>query len=275
MVVSQLLGIPFSFTAHAWDIFKEQAMLPSKLLAADFTVTISKYNLQFLSQLCPTAADRIHVIRCGVNLARFSYRNEYPSASPPHILSVSRLTEKKGVVRIIEACVLLRDQGIDFACTIVGDGPQRAALQRLITARRLQNRVKLVGGLVQSELRELWQRAHVFVLPCTIASDGNRDGIPIALMEAMALGVPVISTTISGIPELIEDGVSGLLVPPDDVDALGQAIVRLLSEPKLATRLAREGRHCVEREYDVRQNTTKKALLFETARRDDHPREAV
>lgn len=265
MVIGQLLDIPFSFTAHAWDIFKEQAMLPAKLRAADFTVTISEYNRRYLSQLCPAAADRIHVVRCGVNLARFSHRREYRNANPPHILSVGRLVEKKGLSYLVDACAHLRDGGIDFTCTIVGDGPQRDALERLIAARDLQEIVKLAGGLPQEDLCDLWQMACVFVLPCTITRNGNRDGIPVVLMEAMASGVPVVSTTVSGIPELVEDGVTGLLVPPDDAEALSQAISHLLADPDLAARLARAGRQRVEREYDVVRNTRNKAHLLGVA----------
>jgi glycosyltransferase involved in cell wall biosynthesis len=264
MVISQLQDIPFSFTAHAWDIFKEQALLPAKLRAADFAVTISEYNRRYLSQLCPAAADRIHVVRCGVNLARFCQRESH-KADLPHILSVGRLVEKKGLPCLVEACAQLRDWGVDFACTIVGDGPQRSALERLIAVRGLQDVVELAGGLPQEELRDLWQMARVFVLPCTITRNGNRDGIPVALMEAMASGVPVISTAVSGIPELVESGVTGLLVPPDDAEALSQAISRLLADPGLATRLARAGRQRVEWEYNVIRNTRNKARLLGVA----------
>ena len=265
MVIGQLLDVPFSFTAHAWDIFKEQAMLPAKLRTADFAVTISEYNRRYLSRLCPSAADRIHVVRCGVNLARFSHQRECCKADPPHILSVGRLVEKKGLSYLVEACARLRDRGVDFACTIVGDGPQQHALERLIAARDLQEVVKLAGGLPQEELCDLWQMTCVFVLPCTITRNGNRDGIPVVLMEAMASGVPVVSTTVSGIPELVEDGVTGLLVPPDDAEVLSQAISRLLTDPELAARLARAGRQRVEREYDVVRNTRHKAHLLGVA----------
>jgi glycosyltransferase involved in cell wall biosynthesis len=265
MVIGRLLSIPFSFTAHAWDIFKEQAMLPAKLRAADFVATISEYNRHYLNRLCPAAADRIHVVRCGVNLARFSHQHECRRVDPPLILSVGRLVEKKGLACLVEACARLHDRGIDFTCTIVGDGPQRNALARSIAARDLQEIVKLVGELPQEELCDLWQMACVFALPCTIARNGNRDGIPVALMEAMASGVPVVSTTISGIPELVEDGVTGLLVSSDDAEALSQAISRLLADPGLATRLARAGRQRVEREYDVVRNTRNKARLLGVA----------
>lgn len=265
LVVSQLLDIPFSFTAHAWDIFKEQAMLPAKLRAADFAVTISEYNRRHLRQLCPAATDRIHVIRCGVNLTRFPYHHERAIADPPRILTVGRLVEKKGLRWLIEACAQLRSQGFDFICAIVGGGPQRSALEQLIVAHSLQDAVKLTGGLPQEELRGLWQTASLFALPCTVTRNGNRDGIPVVLMEAMASGIPVVSTAVSGIPELVEDGVTGLLVPPNDASQLGQAMGRLLADPQLSARLAWAGRRRVEREYDVTRNTLDKARLFSAA----------
>ncbi len=274
LVVSRLLGIPFSFTAHAWDIYREPALLAAKLDAAALAVTCSEYNRQYLRQLCPPAANRIHVIRYGVNLERFTYRQQYPAAQPSRILTVGRLVEKKGLHWLIEACARLRDQGIDFVCTIVGDGPQRADLEQLVQTHHLQDAVKLTGGLPHEKLRDFWRTANVFALPCMVAQDGNRDGIPVVLIEAMAAGIPVVSTSVSGIPELIEDGVTGMLVAPNEADQLSQAIARVLADPQLAVRLAEAGRRRVEQEYDLARNAQVKGRLFAPAA-DDCARKVV
>jgi len=128
----------------------------------------------------------------------------------------------------------------------------------------LQDQVKLVGGMPQENLHSLWQKASVFVLPCTITKNGNRDGIPVVLMEAMASGIPVISTTVSGIPELVETGVTGLLVSPNNADQLSEAIIHLLADPQLAKQLIKAARHRIENEYNISNNANDKARLFDT-----------
>jgi len=262
-VASRLTGIQFSFTSHAWDIFKERAMLGVKLENSLFHTTISQYNKDYIQSLSPALADKIHVIRCGINVDQFIFRTPYQVKTPIEILFIGRLVEKKGVLKLIEACERLRSKGHDFICNIIGDGPQSKQASELINIYGLQNCVNMVGGLRREQLIRYWENASMFVLPCTIEENGNRDGIPVVLMEAMALGIPVISTTVSGIPELVEDGISGLLVSPQDIGALCDAILRIIEDVGLVQQLIDNARDKVVSEYNISVNAMKKAELIE------------
>lgn len=263
LVIAQILGIPFSFTAHAWDIYKEPTSLCLKLSAARFAVTISDYNRKHLQSLCPNVpAGTIHTLRCGIDLHKFPCRRPPGDDTPPLILSVGRLVPKKGTQYLIEACALLDREGRNFRCNIVGDGPLKAKLARQIQDYGLHNKVSLLGSMPQEDLASLWQTATVFALPCRVEKNGNRDGIPVVLMEALATGVAAVSTAVSGIPEIIENDVTGLLVSPDDATALAAAIARLLDNPALRARLAAAGRRCVEQSYNIETNTRMKMQLL-------------
>ncbi len=262
LVIASLLDIPFSFTAHAWDIFKEPTMLAEKMRRAEFVVTISEYNSRYLQSLCPDLpAGRIAVVRCGIDLGKFPYREPHHVRSPL-IVSVARLVEKKGLRWLVEACALLRGKRPELRCQIVGQGPQKSFLESLIAELGVQEQVSLLGSLPHEEVQLLLRRASMFVLPCVVDKSGDRDGIPVALMEAMASGVPVISTAISGIPELVQDGVTGLLVPDSDARALAGAIERLLDDPELGLALSRNARRRVLEEYDIERNIRRKESLF-------------
>ena len=264
LVASKLTGVPFSFTSHAWDIYKEPAMLATKLGSSAFHATISQYNKDYIQQLYPLAADKNFVVRCGVDVERFVFRENYPTKKTPEILFIGRLVEKKGTVKLVEACAKLLQQGYEFICNIIGDGPQRKRIEDAIEKHQLKDRVVLVGELPREQLHEYWTNASMFVLPCAIEKDGNRDGIPVVLMEAMASGIPVISTNISGIPELIEDGRTGLLIPPNDVVLLSEAMMKVINDPGLAQRLIVHARSKIEEEYNVKLNAKQKANLFES-----------
>lgn len=261
LILSEHLGVPFSFTSHAHDIFLEDQLLQWKIRAAAFGVTISRFNCRFLEQERGLdLGDKMRVIHCGVRLAEFRYDRSRKRAGK--ILAVARLVEMKGLDTLVRACARLRDQGVDFECEIIGDGPLRGQLDALIRELRLEPRVRLAGARAQDAVRESLLEAAVFVLPAVVDRDGGRDGIPVSLMEAMAVGTPVVSTTVSGIPELIEDGVTGLLAPPGDVAALAEALVRLLSSPGLQESLARAARQRIEREFDVEKEAAKLHRLF-------------
>ena len=260
-VASQLTGVSYSFTSHAWDIYKEPAMLATKLDTAAFHVTISQYNQEYIQALYPLVAEKTLVSRCGVDVERFGMRQMRPPNQQVEILFVGRLVEKKGTLKLVEACAELHQQGYEFICHIVGDGPERAQVEGAISQHHLQDVVKLTGALPQEQLRQYWATASMFVLPCAIEKNGNRDGIPVVLMEAMAVGIPVISTDISGIPELIEDGVTGLL-SADDPQELSEAMKKLFDDAALAEMLIKNARLKVEREYNIQLNTQKKAALF-------------
>lgn len=264
LIVQRLTGIPFSFTAHANDIFANPILLPEKLAAARFVVAISDYNAAFLRQVVPEAATKIHVVHCGIDVADFTPLPYRPQSVKPTIVAVGRLVEKKGYPYLIEACRLLRERGDEFTCRIAGDGPQQAQLQALIAAYGLEPYVYLDGQIFEERLKSYLAQADLITLPCVVAHDQDMDGIPNSLMEGMAMGLPAVSTTLSGIPELIEHEQSGLLVPPNDAVALADALARLIEEPALRRRLGQAGRAKVTAEYALAKNT---AQLVELLRR--------
>ena len=228
LVVERLTGVPFSFTVHANGIFADQVILKEKIEAARFIVAISEYNKRFLIEYAgdPTLAEKIHVIHSGIPSADFSLdaRAIRPSAASPLILSVGRLVEKKGFPYLIRACKRLREQGYRVRCVIAGSGPQEEALRHLIHDLGMDDWIELPGWTDQIGVKDYLKRATIFALPCVVAADGDRDGIPAVLMEAMAMAIPCVSTALSGIPELIEDGRSGLLVSEKDQVALADAL---------------------------------------------------
>lgn len=268
LVAARLTGRPFSFAAHANDIFVNPVLLREKVRAAAFAAPISDFNRRVLLAAGgdPAAAGKLVVVRCGLEFSQFPPRpRPAPAGRPLAILAVGRLVEKKGFHILVEACRRLAAQGVAFECQIVGDGPEAPALRGQVAAAGLTERVRLAGALPQEQVRERFRQADLFALPCVVGRNNDQDGIPVVLMEAMAGQVPVISTTLSGIPELIQDGVSGLLVPPGDADALAAAIRRLGHDPALAERLAEQGRAAVARDFDVDQNAARLAALFASA----------
>ena len=272
LVVSRLTDVTFSFTAHANDIFANPILLPEKIQAARFIIAISEYNRRFLHGIVPKQAtlDKTHLVHCGIDIQRFSPSRHRPFTDPPIILAVGRLVEKKGYPYLIKACKILADQGYDFRCLIVGSGPQEDLLQQMIKDDSLSCCVSLEGMAFQENLREYLDRTDVFVLPCVIASDQDMDGIPNTLMEAMAMEIPTISTTISGIPELIEDMKTGLLVPPRDEVSLSKAIATLLDHTELRLALGKAGRTKVIEEFEIKKNADRLLSVFKSCLGTDH-----
>jgi glycosyltransferase involved in cell wall biosynthesis len=196
-------------------------------------------------------------------LEEFPYRR--PDDRPPVIAAVGRLVEKKGFGDLIEACALLAARGQDFRCRIAGVGKLQAALQEHVEGCRLQDRVKLIGPRPQNEIAREIQAAAVLAAPCIVAEDGDRDGLPNVIQEALALGTPVISTDVTGIPEVVHDGERGLLVPQRDPPALADALGRLLTDPGLRVRLAEGARRFMEAEFDIHRNTARRRAMFRSA----------
>jgi len=263
-IVSRLSGVPFSFTTHAYDIFIRNPTLEWKAREASFVRTISKYNRRFIGETYPgVPLDRVHVRYLGVDPARFAFIDALPPAPPFRIVSVGRLAGIKGHDLLIDACRRLLDKGYAVDCTIVGDGQLRERHEKQIESLHVGDHVHLTGARPHEEVRQLLNRAHLFVLASrTRRTDRDQDGIPVALMEAMAMGLPVVSTTVSGIPELIQDGVSGLLVPPENPEALTDAMARMLDDAAMADRLRRAGRRTIETTFDQETNTREFAKLF-------------
>lgn len=263
LVAARLLGISYSLFAHANDIYVNPVLLPEKIQHASVVATCTEYNRTHMAALTPEHCSRpIELIYHGLDLGRFHPPRQRPM-DQCRLLSVGRLCEKKGYPYLIHACKELRGRGYAFTCDIIGDGPQRDELQSLIDALHLTDIVRLRGALPHQRVLAYYERATVFVLGCVQASDADRDGIPNVFLEAMAMRVPVVGTRLSGIPELIQDGVNGLLVPPGDADALADGIARLWDDPALAARLADEGRATVERDFDIEKNVGRLAALFE------------
>ncbi|MCP4536928.1 MAG: colanic acid biosynthesis glycosyltransferase WcaL, partial [Chloroflexi bacterium] len=263
LVVSQLLDLPLTVTAHACDIYSpENDLLCLIAGASDRLVPISDYNKRIIGELCPRAVeDRMEVIHCGIDLDRFQTTSTM-SDTTLRILSVGSLVEKKGHEYLIRACQRLKDQGLDFHCTIIGRGGRRAALERLIADLGVKDVVTLAGAREQGWVYEALQNSHIFALACVVAENGDRDGIPVAMMEALAMGVPVVSTRVSGIPELVRHQETGLLTPEKDVEAFAAAMIQLAEDDALRQRLAANGRSLVEQEFNIQENGRRSVDLF-------------
>jgi glycosyltransferase involved in cell wall biosynthesis len=263
LVASRLLGIPYSLTAHANDIYVKPVLLCEKMSEARFVTTCTRYNYTHLLRLMGEGfGNKLHLVYHGLDLTRYRLVSSFSTRDRPLLLSVGRLTEKKGFAYLIDACGHLKNQGYDFECHIIGEGPLRPELEQQIDRLRLQDRVTLCGALAHEAVVDKYREATLFVLPCIVAEDGDRDGIPNVLIEAMAMQLPVVSTYHSSIPELVEDGTSGFLVPPKDKEALAEALVRLLDNRALCTELGQNGREKVLKDFDLDKNAKHMFNLF-------------
>ncbi|HET8541480.1 MAG TPA: glycosyltransferase [Anaeromyxobacter sp.] len=253
-VVRALAGTGYSFTAHAHDLYVDTAMLREKVRDARFVVTISEFNRALLERHCGAqAARKVHVVRCGVDLGAFEPR---PRRAPevPTFVCVASLRPYKGHAVLLDACRLLRARGVRARVLLVGDGELRRRLAARIARERLGDTVELLGARPHEAIPELLAGATAMVLPSVRARDGQMEGIPVALMESMAAGVPVVATRLSGIPELVVDGATGLLVPERDPAALADAMERLARDGALGARLAAAAREAVRERFDRTRN---------------------
>ena len=245
--------VPFSVTTHAKDLYAGDRIkspgLHYKLRLARFVVTNSEHSAEDL-RMAIQEPIRLVTIYNGIDLSAFPQRAKEPAT--PSILAVGRLVEKKGFEHLIKACGILKARGVPFRCEIIGGGALRQALEGVIQELGLSRLVRLRGQMAQSQLREHYAEATVFALPCVAAADGDRDILPNVVKEAMAIGVPVVTTHLEGIEELVTPEVSGLLVAPRNSEALAQALERLLTDETLRRRLAAEGRKVVEDRFDAR-----------------------
>lgn len=270
-----LSRLPYSFTAHAKDIYTSPPdLLAVKMRAARFVVTCTGYNAEYLSELVGgAAAEHVHRIYHGIDLQKFSPNGHVAASTAnapaeggstaPIILAVGRLVEKKGFPYLIEAFRQLYSSGYQARLHIVGGGDLKETLRRQISEAGLADRVTLLGPRPQEELITIYRTATIFALPSVVAESGDRDGIPNVLVEAMRLGLPVVSTDISGIPELVIDDETGLVVPPRDAPALAEALARLLDDAKLRGRLAAGAARHVTSEFDLSINATRLHNLFQ------------
>ncbi|GAB3094332.1 glycosyltransferase [Lysobacter terrae] len=260
-LLSRQLDLPFSFTSRAHDIFIEDHMMARKLESAALAVTITQFNQRFMARwMRAPGSVPVHVIHSALNLPDLPFVRT--GRQPLKLLSVGRLVPMKGFDILITALAQLRERGIEVSCTIIGEGPERGRLEHLRSTLGLESVVALPGAMPQGDVVRHMTDATLMVLPCVVAKNGQSDGIPNVLMESMATGLPVVSTRISGIPELIEDGVSGSLVEAGDAAGLAEAIETLLHDPDRRESYAQAGRRKVEREFDVRIEARRLFDLF-------------
>lgn len=264
-LAARLAGITYSFTAHAKDIYhdyEEPVELDIKLRDAAAAVTVSDFNVTYLREHFGADADKVVRIYNGLDLDRFTYA---PPIAGGEILAIGRLVEKKGFDVLIEAMDLLRAQGRNATCRIIGAGEVAGALQAQINTAGLNDRVRLDGPRPQAEVMAALRDAAMLVCPCVVGEDGNRDGLPTVLLEAMALGTPCIATDVTGIPELVRDGETGLCVPERDAQALAGAMARFLDAPDLGQRCSKAGRALIERDFDITRNAARLRRVFADA----------
>ena len=255
-LAARFAGLPWSMTPHADDIYANgprTGALERTLREAAVTVTVCDYDSEHLRARFPESADRVARVYDGLDLEEFPFSP--PLVRPPVIVAVGRLVEKKGFDDLLRACAVLAEHGRRFDCRIVGEGPRRDELAGLIAVLGLGDHVELLGPRSQEEVKAIVRGAAVLAAPCVIAADGNRDGLPTVLIEAMALGTPCVATGITGIPEAVHDGGTGVLVPERDPQALATALATLLEDGHARVRLARAARGLAEDEFDARRNT--------------------
>jgi len=269
LMAHRLLGLPFSLTLHSNEIYFERLLLETKIEQADFIVTISEYNRQLLKQLYPETASeqKIHIVHCGLDpqvftpLEQAKPRTEHNE--PFTIIGVGQLVPRKGFHVLIEACQHLVERDIPFQCYIFGEGEERERIENLIAHYNLHDQVKLPGRVYQEVLRQHLGEADVFVLPCVTDKSGDQDGIPVALMEAMAMEIATVSTQVSGIPELIHHADNGILTPPEDPVALADALQHLKDDPEWRRQLGKAGRETVVKAFNIYRSAEQMSVLFE------------
>ncbi|GMT41710.1 MAG: colanic acid biosynthesis glycosyltransferase WcaL [bacterium] len=263
MLASRFAGVPYSFTTHAKDIFHNNVNSDDfnrKLLNAETVVTVSDYNVDFLQTKYGNSAQNVKRIYNGIDLDRFTFKP--PQWNQNEIVAVGRLVEKKGFDDLIRACAILSERNIEFNCRIIGTGELLDDIRNLIKHFDLVGKVELTGPQPQCEIIKHVQNAALFAAPCLVGLDGNRDGLPTVLLEAMALGTPCVSTDVTGIPEAIRNNDTGLLVSQRNPRGLADAIEKLLGDFDLRLRIAQSARRLVESTFDVKQNSAALRNIF-------------
>jgi colanic acid/amylovoran biosynthesis glycosyltransferase len=263
-VIHLLTGIPYSFTGHAHDVWHDRLLLPEKLREARFAVTCSDMGRRALvAEAREDVSDKVHVVYHGLDVDRFPYCANGAARERNLILSVGRLTAQKGFPDLVRACAIMKGRGFDFRCIIIGQGEDRTVLERLIEAEGLSQEVKLEGAVPQERIKGYYQKAYVFALPCVDTPDGNRDGIPNVLMEAMAMGLPVVTTGNSGQPELIRNGIDGVLVSTHAPESLADAVMKLCTDDLFRESIRSSARKRMEEVFDCRKTIGPLLTLFQ------------
>ena len=264
-------GLPFSFTAHAKDIYTSHPQqLAEKIARARFVVTCTRYNRRYLQRLASTCRTPIDCVYHGIDVRRFSAgtspgAGEARPHSPYRLLTVARLTPKKGLPTVFKALVWLRARSVPFEHVLIGDGEARAEILGHLRSLQLESAVRWLGTQPHDVVLKHYRRADLFLLGCEVAANGDRDGIPNVLLESMAMGVPVVATRVSAIPELVQDQAGGLLVAPRNPAEMGGAALRLLTDHGLRQRVIARGRQRVRQHFDNRLLIRNLAQRFRTA----------
>lgn len=263
MLIAFLLKIQYSFTAHAYDVFMPQANIEQKITGAAFIITCTEYNKQFWLQKYPWISEqKIQVIYHGINWHRFK-REKAPDGLKPVIVTVGRLVVKKGIAYLLNACLELKKRGVPFECRIIGDGPERARLELFTKIHHLESEVVFKGAIPPQQIKAELEQAYVFALPCIVEDNGNRDGIPNVIAEAMAMELPVISTRVSAIPELVEDGKHGYLLESGDFKTLAEKLQILFAQPELARKMGGSGRRRIQQIFSLDRCLKKLTDVFD------------
>lgn len=274
-VIHRWTGMPFSISAHAYDIYMVPRMLPAKVRAARFVVTCARTNAAFLRRITGADADgKVWVSYHGVDVTRFAPPESAPKPRPFTVVSCGQLERYKGMHLLVEACAQLLRDGVEAECWIVGDGPYRPVLERLIETLGVAGRVHLTGPRPHAEVAELLRRADAFALASELAGR-RRDVIANVIVEAMAAGLPVVVSRIPGVEELIDDGVTGYLVPPNRADALATVLRRLAADPEGRRSVGLAGRRRVLQDFDNHKNVRALAHQLASALTDAGPPERV
>ena len=257
-------SVPYTFTAHAKDIFHEDTdyeILRSKLRDASGTVTVSDFNIDFLRKKFGPDSSKVQRVYNGLDLKNLLYKK--PENRESLIITVGRLVEKKGINVLVDACKILSQRGCTFHCRIIGQGEFETKIRSQINDNGLEQTVELVGVLPRSEVVQNFYDAQVFVLPAIIGQDGNRDGLPTSILESMALGTPCISTDVTGIPEVVKQNETGLVVPQNDPVSLANALEKLLSDQKIGIKLSENARKLIESQFNITKNSADIRKIFE------------
>ncbi|MDH3298071.1 MAG: glycosyltransferase family 4 protein [Gemmatimonadota bacterium] len=271
-LAARLAGVPFTMTAHAKDIFHESvdaAAFQAKLIDAAVTVTVSDFNLAFLKSTYGSAAARARRVYNGLDLSAFAYTD--PDVRPLDVVAVGRLVEKKGFEDLIEALGILKQRNLPLNCMLIGEGPLEDQIRARIAGLGLGDRVQMAGPCPQREVKARVRSAAVFAAPCVVGADGNRDGLPTVLLEAMALGTPCVSTDVTGIPEILSHRQTGLMVAQREPAGLADALHELVRDRALRIRLARQARRRIEQAFDIHRNAGELRSIFEECRRVGAP----
>ncbi|MFO0752895.1 MAG: glycosyltransferase family 4 protein [Thermodesulfovibrionales bacterium] len=256
LCLSLMTGVPFSFTTHGYDVFFSPHRFYRKLGEhAKFVVAVSEFNREYLAERCRVPREKIRVVRCGIDTGLFSPHGAEEQKDIDTV-SVARLHPVKGLPYLVRACRILKEQRPGLRCAVIGEGRERAALQRMIHEEGLEENVSLLGNRSPEEVVRYLSRSRVFVLPST------SEAMPVSLMEALACRVPVVATRVRGIPELVEEGVNGYLVKPRHSRLLAEKISLLLEDGERRERMGRAGRERVVRDFNLRTETEKLRELF-------------